>query len=120
MCCAAVSPGSASRTTQETQRANRTTQSTLIAHRSQITTGMTTISLPIQEKSLEMISRGLYHFYVARQKGLAEHQVQDFAAPENQDLGIVKQKRKPKVKLLVAPFPELQRIRKPFFFSPTR
>src|SRR3712207_7280364 len=32
-----------------------------------------------------------------------------FSARENQDLGIVKQQRKPNVKLIVAPFPEQQR-----------
>jgi hypothetical protein len=56
-----------------------------------------------------MIYRGLYHFYVVRQKGLASDPVKYFAASENQDLGIVKQRRKPNLKLIVAPFPERQR-----------
>ena len=55
------------------------------------------LSLPFDRISLEMIYRGLYHFSVARQKGLAQDPVKYFAAPENQDLGIVKQKRKPNV-----------------------
>jgi len=37
-----------------------------------------------------MIYRGLYHFYVAHQKGIASAPVKYFAAPENQDLGIFK------------------------------
>ncbi len=44
--------------------------------------------------------------------------VQYFAAPENKDLGIVKQLRKSQTKLIVAPFPEKQRNSPEFFFSP--
>jgi hypothetical protein len=44
--------------------------------------------------SLEMLVRGLYHFSVAYQKGLAEDPVKYFAAPENQDLGVMKRRRK--------------------------
>jgi hypothetical protein len=44
--------------------------------------------------SLEMLMRGLYHFSVARQLGLADDPVKYFAAPENQDLGVVKRLRK--------------------------
>ncbi len=40
-----------------------------------------------------------------------------FAAPENQDLGIVKSQRKPNVKLIVAPFPNRQRGLEQFFFD---
>ena len=40
------------------------------------------------------------------QKGLATDPVLYFAAPENQDLGVVKTVRKPNVKLIIAPFPE--------------
>ncbi len=76
------------------------------------------LSLPFDSISLEMIYRGLYHFYVAHQKGLASDPVKYFAAPENQDLGIVKQQRKPKVKLIVAPFPDRQRSPSEFFFQP--
>jgi hypothetical protein len=65
-----------------------------------------------------MVYRGLYHFSVAHHKGIATDPVKYFAAPENQDLGIVKQQRKPKVKLIVAPFPEQQRGYDQFFFQP--
>lgn len=65
-----------------------------------------------------MIYRGLYHFYVAHQKGKTIDPVKYFAALENQDLGIVKQKRKKgTVKLIVAPFPEKQRGTPEFFFQ---
>lgn len=65
-----------------------------------------------------MIYRGLYHFSVARQKGLTDNPVHYFAAPENQDLGIVKTLRKPRVKLIIAPFPDRQRSSPNFFFDP--
>jgi len=65
-----------------------------------------------------MIYWGLYHFSVAHQKDTATDPVKYFAARENQDLGIVKQQRKPKVKLIVAPFPEQQRASDQFFFQP--
>ena len=74
------------------------------------------LGIPLDNISLEMIYRGLYHFYVAHQKGLANNPVKYFASPENQDLGIVKKRRKPLVKLIVAPFPELQRSSPDFFF----
>ena len=60
------------------------------------------MSEPFERISLEMIYRGLYHFQVAHQKGLATDPVSYFAAPENRDLGIVKPRRKPNVKLIVA------------------
>ena len=44
--------------------------------------------------SLEMLIRGLYHFSVAHRNGLADDPVKYFAAPENQDLGVVKRVRK--------------------------
>ena len=44
--------------------------------------------------SLEMLIRGLYHFSVAYQNGLATDPVKYFAAPQNQDLGVVKRVRK--------------------------
>jgi len=91
------------------------------------------LSLPVDDISLEMIYRGLYHFSVARQKGLAHDPVKYFAAPENQDLGatqaevssalesapvgVVKQKRKRRVRLIVAPFPTKQRGSQDFFFN---
>lgn len=77
------------------------------------------LSLPVDDISLEMIYRGLYHFSVARQKGLAHDPVTYFAAPENQDLGVVKQKRKRKIRLIVAPFPAKQRGSRDFFFQPS-
>ena len=76
------------------------------------------LSLAFDHISLEMIYRGLYHFSVAYQKGQATDPVKYFAARENQDLGIVKQQRKPNVKLIVAPFPEQQRGSDRFFFQP--
>lgn len=75
------------------------------------------LSLPFDQISLEMIYRGLYHFYVAHQKGKTTDPIKYFAAPENQDLGIVKRQRKPRVKLIVAPFPEKQRGTDQFFFQ---
>ena len=76
------------------------------------------LSLAFDHISLEMIYRGLYHFSVAYQKGQATDPVKYFAARENQDLSIVKQQRKPNVKLIVAPFPEQQRGSDRFFFQP--
>ena len=75
------------------------------------------LSLPFNRISLEMIYRGLNHFSVARQKGLASDPVKYFAAPENRDLGIVKRQRKPNVKLIVAPFPDQMRGSSQFFFQ---
>jgi hypothetical protein len=75
------------------------------------------LALPFDNISLEMIYRGLYHFSVAQQKGQATDPVRYFAAPENQDLGIVKRQRKPQVKLIIAPFPEKQRGSDLFFFQ---
>ncbi len=62
-----------------------------------------------------MIYRGLYNFTMASQKGKATDPVRYFADPLNRDLGIIKQKRKPSVKLVVAPFPDLQRGTDQFF-----
>ena len=67
------------------------------------------LSLPLDSISLEMIYRGMYHFYVASQKGLTHDPIKYFAAPENRDLGIVKRRRKLNIKLIVAPFPERQK-----------
>jgi hypothetical protein len=77
------------------------------------------LSLPIDGISLEMIYRGLYHFSVAHQKGLATDPVQYFSAPENRDLAVIKQKRTPNVKLIVAPFPARHHSPEPFFFQPS-
>ncbi len=75
------------------------------------------LSLPVDRISLEMIYRGLYHFSVARQKGLTNDPIKYFAAEENHDLGIVKSIRKPHVRLIIAPFPERQKNSLNFFFS---
>ena len=75
------------------------------------------LCLPFERISLEMIYRGLYHFSVAHQKGLTHDPVRYFAARENQDLGIVKQKRKPNIKLIVAPFPAVKHKNQTFFFQ---
>ena len=77
------------------------------------------LSLPFNAISLEMIYRGLNHFSVAHQKGLASDPGKYFPAPENRDLGIVKQRRKPNVKLIIAPFPARRRSSEPFFFQPS-
>ena len=63
------------------------------------------LGVPFEQISLEMLYRGLYHFGVARQKGLASEPVAYFAAGENQDLGVVKVLRKPLAKLDFRPFP---------------
>lgn len=75
------------------------------------------MSISFDSISLEMIYRGLYHFSVAHQKGQVTDPVKYFAAPQNQDLGVVKRQRKPNVKLIVAPFPEKQRGSEQFFFQ---
>lgn len=63
------------------------------------------LGLPFEQISLEMLYRGLYHFGVARQKGIASEPVAYFAAVDNQDLGVVKKLRKPLAKLDLRPFP---------------
>ena len=75
------------------------------------------LSLPFDSISLEMIYRGLYHFIVAYNKGEVEDPVKYFSAPENQDLGIVKRRRKSRMKLIIAPFPEQQKNQENFFFE---
>lgn len=77
------------------------------------------LSLPFDRISLEMIYRGLYHFYVAHHKGLATDPVTYFAATANQDLGIVKSIRKPFKKLIIDPFPERANKQGQFFFDPS-
>ncbi len=76
------------------------------------------LSLPVDRISLEMIYRGLYHFSVAHHKGLTDDPIKYFAATENRDLGIVKSIRKPRMRLIIAPFPERQKNSPDFFFSP--
>lgn len=63
------------------------------------------LSLPFERISLEMLYRGLYHFSVAYDKGKASDPVSYFAAPENQDLDVVKTLRKPIQQLDLSPFP---------------
>ena len=77
------------------------------------------VSLPFDRISLEMIYRGLYHFYVAHHKGLATDPITYFAAPEHKDLGIVKSIRKPFKKLIIDPFPDRVSREGLFFFEPS-
>lgn len=67
------------------------------------------LALPFERISLEMVYRGLYHFSVAYDKGKATDPVKYFAAPENQDLGVVKTQRKPVDQLNLSPFPGWER-----------
>lgn len=62
------------------------------------------LALPFDRISLEMIFRGLYHFSVANSKGKADDPIKYFAAPENQDLGVVKYLRKPVSRLDLSPW----------------
>ena len=76
------------------------------------------ISLPFDDISLEMIYRGLYYFHGASVRGQASDPIKYFADKERQRcLGIVKRQRKPNKKLIVAPFPELERGTEHFFFQ---
>jgi hypothetical protein len=61
--------------------------------------------LPFERISLEMLHRGFYHFIQAFNKGKAFDPITYFAAPENQDLGVVKTIRKPIRKLNLEPYP---------------
>lgn len=63
------------------------------------------MALPFDRISLEMLFRGLYHFTQAYDKGKAHDPVAYFAAPENQDLGVVKRIRKPIPRLNLNPYP---------------
>ena len=62
------------------------------------------VGVPFEQISLEMLYRGLYHFSVAANQGKASNLVAYFAAPENQDLRVIKI-RKPDVPLDLSPFP---------------
>ena len=76
------------------------------------------LSLPFDRISLEMIYRGLYYFHSASIRGEAHNPVKYFAEPDIQKcLGIVKRQRKPKQKLIIAPFPDKQRGSDQFFFQ---
>jgi hypothetical protein len=63
------------------------------------------MTLPFERISLEMLFRGLYHFTQACNQGKASDPVAYFAAPENQDLAVVKPVRKPIPKLDLSPYP---------------
>ena len=75
------------------------------------------LSLPFDSISIKMIYRGLYHFIVAYNKGKAKDIIKYFSAPENRDLGIIKRRRKPRQKLIIAPFPKDGKNRFNFFFE---
>ena len=76
------------------------------------------ISLPFDRISLEMIYRGLYYFHGASKRGEAHDPVKYFAHPDiRKCLGIIKRQRKPKQKLIIAPFPDQQRGSDQFFFQ---
>lgn len=72
------------------------------------------MELEFDRISLEMLLRGLYHFSVARQRGLADDPVKYFAAPENQDLGVVKRRRKKRPPTIHSP-PSLEGLTMPVF-----
>jgi hypothetical protein len=57
------------------------------------------LRLPFDRISLEMVFRGLYHFIQAYNKGEATDPLKYLAAPENQDLGVVKRLRKKPVQV---------------------
>ena len=63
------------------------------------------LKVPTERISLEMLFRGIYHFSQAYAKGLASDLVAYFAAPQNQDLGVVKTIRKPILRLDLSPYP---------------
>ncbi len=63
------------------------------------------VGLPFDRISLEMLYRGLYHFTNAYDKGLTTDPIAYFAAPENQDLGVIKPLRKPQNWLDLSPYP---------------
>ena len=75
------------------------------------------LEILFEQISLEMIYRGMYHFYVAYQKELAFDPIEYFADPQNRDLGIVKRSRKPRNRL-VSPFPAKRRSPEQFSFQP--
>lgn len=61
------------------------------------------VGVPFDSFSLELY-RGMYHFGVAYDKGKASDPVSYFAAPENQDLRVVKIRKK-ESSLDLLPFP---------------
>ena len=69
------------------------------------------LALPNDRISLEMIYRGIYHFYFADQKGLTDDPIKYCAAAGHRNLGIVRSIRKPPVRLIIAPFLDRQKTR---------
>ena len=63
------------------------------------------MTVPFGRISLEMLFRGLYHFIRAFDKGKASDPVAYFAAPENQDLAVLKRVRKKIPILDLSPYP---------------
>lgn len=63
------------------------------------------VGVPFEHISLEMLYRGLYHFSVATNQGSATNLVTYFAAPENQDLRVIKIHRSV-APLDLSPFPK--------------
>lgn len=61
------------------------------------------LMLPFDRISLELVFRGLYYFTQAHHRGQATDPVKYLAAPENQDLGVVKRIRKKSLPLPGAP-----------------
>jgi hypothetical protein len=67
---------------------------------------------------LTMIYRGLYYFHGASSRGETYDPVEYFSHPDIvKCLGIVKRQRKPKQKLIIAPFPDKKRGCNQFFFQ---
>ncbi|MGF1588837.1 MAG: IS4 family transposase [Pleurocapsa sp.] len=65
-------------------------------------------AFPFDSISVEMVFRGIYHFSVAHHQGSTINDLVAYlTAPENQDLGVVKQTRSARAKphLDVSPFP---------------
>ena len=75
------------------------------------------LGVPIERVSLEMIYRGMYHFSVAYQKGLASDLVKYFADAKNQDLGIVKLSMKTSCQANYFSFPWNSKKSRTIFFQ---
>jgi hypothetical protein len=67
------------------------------------------LMLPFDRISLEMVFRSLYYFVQAYRKGEATDPVKYLAAPENQDLGVVKRLRKKPIHVHTQSVPSLVR-----------
>ena len=65
------------------------------------------LAKPFESISVEMVFRGIYHFTQALNQGFATNLIAYLAAPENQDLGVVKPPRPKRAKppLNLSPFP---------------